>query len=451
MRRLAEKELITWATQQPRMPLLLRGARQVGKTTLVRLFAEHQGFDLLEINFELMPQFQSCFNNLDPAAITLAIRFLTQQPIILGKTLLFLDEIQVCPQAILALRYFKEKLPELHVIAAGSLLEFTLNQPDFRMPVGRVQSLYLYPLSYLEYLMASESEENLHYLMQVTLDTAIPEPIHTKMLETVREYMLVGGMPEVVKFHLETRDYLTNAKLQGTLLDNYKNDFGKYGIRLNLRLLQEVFSKIPGIVGQQCKYHRLAVHAQSRDIKPLLQALHDSGLVYPIHATHASGLPMALGQSDKKFKLLFLDVGLLQHAQGITSDLILNKAPNLLHTGMLAEQFVGQELIAYAPSYEAVSIFYWERDKIGSQAEVDYLMQQGRHIIPVEVKAGNTGRLKSLRMFMQEKNSPCGIHLSQAPLSVQQGILSVPLYLVWKLRDFMGEFTTTTSTGGIQA
>jgi predicted AAA+ superfamily ATPase len=439
MHRIAENELIQWATQIPRMPLLLRGARQVGKTTLVRLFAQNQGFNLLEINFELMPKFKSCFKSLEPTDILVGISFLSQTKIEAGKTLLFLDEIQICPQAILALRYFKEKMPELHVIAAGSLLEFTLNQPDFRMPVGRVQSLYLKPLSFLEYLMASQPSENIDMLRALHYRDKIPEAIHQHLLETVKEYMIVGGMPEVVKYHLETRDYLMTTQLQGTILDNYRNDFGKYGIRLNLHLLQAVFERLPGLSGQHFKFSKLNLDAQSREIKPVLRALHDAGLAYSVHATHASGFPLSLGKSDKKFKLLFLDLGLMQHAQGLTPELLLGEPENLLHRGMLAEQFVGQELIAYQPSYEPASLFYWERDKLGSQAEIDYLIQSGSSIIPIEVKAGSTGRLKSLHAFMAEKNSRVGLHVSQSPLSHQGKILSIPLYLTWRLSELVAQ------------
>lgn len=439
MRRLAESELINWSVQIPRMPLLLRGARQVGKTTLVRLFAQHQHFDFLEINFELMPKFKACFESLEPADILVAISFLSQKKIEPGKTLLFLDEIQICPQAILALRYFKEKMPDLHVIAAGSLLEFTLNQPDFRMPVGRIQSLYLKPLSFYEYLMARQSVENMDYLSALNYQDKIPEAIHEQLLEAVKEYMIVGGMPEVVKYHLETRDYLMTAKLQGTILDNYRNDFGKYGIRLNLHLLQSVFERLPGLSGQHFKFSKLNLDAQSREIKPVLQALHDAGLAYSVRATHASGFPLSLGQSDKRFKLLFLDLGLMQHAQGLSPELLLGKAETLLHRGMLAEQFVGQELLVYQPNYEPASLFYWERDKLGSQAEVDYVIQCGGSIIPIEVKAGSTGRLKSLHVFMEEKSSRIGLHVSSSTLSCNGKILSIPLYLTWRLPELAAQ------------
>lgn len=439
MRRIAENELVAWAKQVPRMPLLLRGARQVGKTTLVRMFAERQHYDLLEINFESMSKYMACFETLDAQEIVTALSFVSQRKIEENKTLLFLDEIQVCPQAILALRYFKEQMPNLHVIAAGSLLEFTLNRAEFRMPVGRLLSLYLKPLSFLEFLEATQPQENIQYLRSLSFKDKIPTSIHEAMLSAVKEYMLIGGMPEVVKQHIEMRDYRVTEKLQGNLLDGYRHDFGKYGIKINLHLLQSVYQKIPGVVGHHFKFSKLYLEQQSREIKPILQALYDAGLAYPVHATHASGLPLAVGKSERKFKLLFLDIGLLQHAQGVTSDLLLGDIGSMLNTGVLAEQFVGQELLAYQPSFEPASLFYWDREKRGSEAEVDYVIQQGSRIIPIEVKAGSTGRLKSLHVFMQEKDTTLGLHLSQQPLHYHAGVLSVPLYLCWKVPQFIDE------------
>lgn len=441
MRRVAEDELVAWAKQVPRMPLLLRGARQVGKTTLVRMFAEKHHYDLLEINFESMSKYMACFETLDAQEMVAALSFVSQRKIEENKTLLFLDEIQMCPQAILALRYFKEQMPNLHVIAAGSLLEFTLNRTEFRMPVGRVQSLYLKPLSFLEFLEATQPHDNIQYLRSLSYKDKIPTSIHEAMLSAVKEYTLIGGMPEVVKQHIEKRDYRVTERLQGNLLDAYRHDFGKYGIKINLHLLQSVYQKIPGIVGHHFKFSKLDLEQQSREIKPILQALYDAGLTYPVYATHASGLPLAVGKSERKFKLLFLDIGLLQHAQGVTSDLLLGDMAHMLNTGVLAEQFVGQELLAYQPSYEPASLFYWDRDKKGSQAEVDYVTQQGARVIPIEVKAGSTGRLKSLHVFMQEKQTSLGIHLSQQPLQHRAGVLSVPLYLCWKISQFINEIS----------
>lgn len=437
MQRSAEIDLNQWVQQEPRMPLLLRGARQVGKTTLIRQFAQSHFTDFIEINFELAPQFKNCFQSLEPEHILAAIGFLLQKTVTPGVTLLFLDEIQECPQAIVALRYFKEKLPQLHVIAAGSLLEFTLNKPDFRMPVGRVQSLYIKPLSFYEYLQATQSPDNLAYLQQIDIHSEIPGAIHDRLLQHVKEYLLLGGMPAVVDRYLKTKDFLLVEQLQGGLLNNYRSDFGKYATKINLSLLQSVFNKLPGLSTQHFKYTRLNVEAQSREIKPVLQALYDAGLAYPVHACHASGLPLAVGKNDKKFKLLFIDVGLMQHALGVNAEIFMSQDVMLINQGQLIEQFVGQELLAYTPRYESSDLYYWDRDVASAQAEVDYLYTYQKTILPVEVKSGKTGRLKSLYLFLKEKKSPFGLKVSTSNLSFEKQVFSVPLYLLWKLPDFM--------------
>ncbi len=438
MHRTAEIDLIDWLNEEPRMPLLIRGARQVGKTTLIYHFAEKYFKDnWLEINFELEPKFKDCFNSLDPIDIITAINFIAQTKITPNKTLLFLDEIQDCPQAILALRYFKEKMPQLHVIAAGSLLEFTLNKPDFRMPVGRVESLYIKPLSFFEFLQATEPVDNIDYLQQINIDSNIPTAIHDKLMHSVQNYLLLGGMPAIINRYLKTKDFIRIEKLQGSLLNNYRSDFGKYGEKINLSLLQNVFNQLPGLVAQHFKYSRLDIEAKSRELKPILQALYDAGLAYPVHACHASGLPLAVGKNDRKFKLLFIDIGLMQHSLGVSADLFMSKDIMLINQGQLVEQFVGQELQAYAPRYETCDLYYWDRDVMSAQAEIDYLYTYKQHIIPIEVKAGKSGRLKSLHLFLKEKNARLGLKISSAPLSRNDNLFSVPLYLLWKLPDFM--------------
>lgn len=442
MQRAAQTDLIEWLNQEPRMPLLLRGARQVGKTTLINDFA-HQYFkdNWIEINFELEPKFKDCFNSLNPTDIITAINFRTQKQITPNKTLLFLDEIQECPQAILALRYFKEKMPQLHVIAAGSLLEFTLNKPDFRMPVGRIQSLYINPLSFLEFLQATEPEDNIHYLRQLDIDSTIPAAIHDKLMENIKTYLLLGGMPAIVNSYLTSKDFNRIENLQGSLLNNYRNDFGKYDGKINLSLLQDVYSKLPGLVAQHFKYSRLDIDARSREIKPVLQALYDAGLAYSVHACHGSGLPLAVGKNERRFKLLFVDVGLMQHSLGVTGDLYRSQDIMLINQGQVVEQFVGQELLAYAPRYEVRDLYYWDRDVGTAQAEIDYLYTYKKYIIPIEVKAGKSGRLRSLHIFLKEKNARLGLKISSAPLSINDNLLSVPLYLLWKLPDFMQQLT----------
>lgn len=433
MYRFAEAELLAWKETTDRLPLLVRGARQVGKSFLVEQFGREHFSSFVVINFEFERRYRTCFETLDPEKIILNLSLISGKTITPGETLLFLDEIQECPQAILALRYFKEKMPDLHVIAAGSLLEFTLNQAEFRMPVGRAQSLYLKPLSFYEFLLANDGKSLVTYLESIDITHAIDSSVHELLLEKCREYFVVGGMPAVVKQYIENKNGLQSQVLQGSLLEYYQKDFWKYQAKVKPDYLQTLFDKIPGLVSEHFKYRDIDANGLSRDIKPAVKCLMDAGLIYTVHATSASGLPFASTINERKFKLLFLDVGLVSHATHLDFQLMLTEPLLLLNRGALAEQFVGQELLAYGRTYEAQHLYYWEREKSSSEAEVDYVINIGANIIPLEVKAGKTGRLKSLHIFMQEKNAPLGIKVSQEPLAFDRGILSLPLYLLHEL------------------
>jgi len=435
-----EKDLLLWKQQADHMPILLRGARQVGKSYVVEKFGRAHFDNILIINFELQPELCRCFETLHPHDILANLSLLMHHKIEPGKTLLFLDEIQDCPNAIRALRYFKEQLPELHVIGAGSLLEFTLNEADFRMPVGRVQSLYLKPLSFKEYLKAIGYLDLREFIEQVDFKKSIANPIHQELLKQVRNYMSLGGMPSVLKAYLSSESIeLSNTsrsfdfnkcQLQQTiLLSNYRQDFGKYAKLTQISHLQRVFEKAPGLVGDHFKYSKVDADARSQQIKTALELLRNAGLIYPIYSTTASGIPLISLMNEKKFKILFLDVGLMVRASHVEAELLLENII-LVNRGAIAEQFVGQELLAYTPSFEEARLYFWCREKKSSMAEVDFIITVGSKIIPIEVKAGSTGQLKSLHLLMHEKDLKMGIRVSQQPLSFNGQILSVPIYMV---------------------
>lgn len=345
---------------------------------------------------------------------------------------LFLDEIQDCPNAIRALRYFKEQLPALHVIGAGSLLEFTLNDADFRMPVGRVQSMYLKPLSFKEYLKAVGRADLREFIEQVDLTKpVIDDAIHQMLLKQVRNYMVTGGMPAVLKafFSSELYDFNQCRLQQAILLNNYRQDFGKYAKNTQIKQVQRVFEKAPGLVGDHFKYANVDSDVRSYLIKSALELLQQAGLVYYIYSTAVSGIPLMTLVNEKKFKILFLDVGLMVYASRVAAELLLDDII-LVNRGAIAEQFVGQELLAYTPSYEEAKLYFWCREKKSSMAEVDFIMTVGSSIIPVEVKAGSTGHLKSLHLFLHEKNKNVGVCVSQKNLGFSGCILSVPFYMV---------------------
>ena len=430
MRRDIEKELILWKAQKERYPLIIRGARQVGKSYLVETFGRTHFQNNVVVNLEFQPQLKDCFKSLDPSEIINKLQLLLSVQIKEDNTLLFLDEIQECPQAIMALRYFKEKMPKLSVIAAGSLLEFALRSPDFKMPVGRVLFLYLEPLSFSEYLDATGNQNLRRFLSDVKLTDSIDDVIHKKLLELLRIYIIVGGMPAVLNEYLSSKDLMNCQRIQTALLQTYRSDFGKYAKISQHKYLQKVFDAAPRMAGQRIKYSNIDPDTRSRDLKNALSLLTLAGIVRPIYLTKALGLPLGAQINEQRFKLNFLDIGLMQNSCGLQGRLSIEEDFLQINAGSVAEQFVGQELTAYSDRHQQASLYFWAREKRGSMAEVDYVINIGSDIFPVEVKSGKEGRLKSLRMFIEEKKSRLGIRFSQDKLSYYDKILSIPLYMI---------------------
>ncbi len=430
MHRSIHQALLAWKDAPGRLPLILRGARQVGKTFAVTQFAKEHFQTCFTINFELDSQYLACFDTLRPQTILFQMNLLSHQDIIPGQTLLFLDEIQECPNALRALRYFKEELPELHVIAAGSLLEFLLNAGEFRFPVGRVQFLQVHPLSFYEFLWAKEDNKILEFLKNVGVQDSIPSAIHEHLLKQVREYMILGGMPAVVQHYLETGNVLACQDKQAGLWQAYRYDFGKYAKQGQHRFLETIFTQMPSLIGQNVKYSAIDPQSRARDLKEALALLYSAGIIHFVRETSASGVPLSVQSQHKRFKLLFLDIGLIHRNFNINPEQLLKDDLLLINRGVLAEQFVGQELIAYSHPMEESSLYYWQRDKPSSTAEVDYVLEFAGNCVAVEVKAGKTGRLRSLQLFMTEKKSSIGIQISAQNLMVKDSILSLPLYLI---------------------
>jgi uncharacterized protein len=439
MLRTIQQEFVHWKDASSRRPLLLRGARQVGKTFAVRQFAQAHFANCIELNFELSPDLPGIFSTLDPRAIIHTVALTRNVTITPRQTLVFLDEIQECPRAIMALRYFHEQMPDLHVIGASSLLDFTLRSEDFRMPVGRIQYLFLRPLSFSEFLTAVGEQTLTEYLSTLTLTTVVPEAVHGKLLSLIRAYLLTGGMPAVVEEYLRAPQQTTYQRVATALLQTYRDDFGKYANRVKHPYLQRVFDSAPRLVGQRYKYAQVDREVRSRELKDALSLLVRAGVLAQIHATSGAGLPFAALSKETLFKILFLDVGLMQRACGLDATIATATDFLAINAGAVAEQFVGQELLAYSAPYEDAALFFWFREKRGSQAEVDYLHSTDGVVIPVEVKAGKTGRLRSLKQFMDEYNSSLGVRISQAPLSYAERILSVPLYAIGQLPRLIRE------------
>lgn len=430
MQRSLYTELIRWKDREEHLPLLLRGARQVGKSYLIEHFGKKNFEDVAVADFESRPELKEAFTTRNPKEILMRLEFALRKPIKERKTLLFLDEIQLCPEVLISLRYFKEQMPHLHVIAAESLLEFLLKDEEYSFPVGRVDFLYLRPLSFVEYLY-SVSPLMAERLEKFDLKNPPSELEHKKLLKLVRRYLFIGGMPAAVKESLQQDSLLETQRVHNRILLAYESDFGKYAKHVQHKYLQLIFRKAPSLIAQILKFSRIDSDVRSRDLRPALELLCQAGLFQRVCATTAAGLPLHAHMRDERFKLLYLDVGILQTATKVNATHFFDQDILQINSGMLAEQFVGQELLAYAEPYQNTPLLFWERD--GGQAEVDYVISVGSDIIPIEVKAGVTGTLRSMHEFHREKKSRLGIRISEHPLSLQDKVLSIPFYLMRSL------------------
>ncbi|MBI5346106.1 MAG: ATP-binding protein [Chlamydiae bacterium] len=428
MERELKKVLIKWKNSPLRAPLIVRGARQVGKTYIIQDFGKSEFKDIVTINFETSSTFHRCFDVMDAVAIINEIELILNIRIIPQETLLFLDEIQQCPKALQALRYFKENLPDLHVIAAGSLLEFALHDDDFSFPVGRVQFVRFYPLSFEEYLHACKETSLKEKLYEFDLKSLPPASLHLHLMNRINEYFVVGGMPSVVLAYLNTRSFLEAKYVQKGLWDSFENDFGKYAQKFQHRHLKKIFTEVPRLIGSHVKYSRIDpdLPNPARDMKRAIELLKLAGLLHVISASSAGSVPLLYGLKENIFKMIFLDIGLVEQAMNIDPNF-----PGLM-SGPLAEQFVGQEFLATSDPFLETKLFFWTREQ--SSAEVDYLIEHKGIIYPIEVKSGTSGKLKSLQIFLNEKKAPFGIKISQEPLNFSKNILSVPFYLIAHLR-----------------
>lgn len=431
MKRLIDLQLQAWAGQKGFKPLLLRGARQVGKTYAVRQLGQRFA-NFVEINLELYPKARDIFKvDLHPARIIREISYLTNQEIVPGQTLLFFDEVQIEPKVIQALRYFYEIMPELHVIAAGSLLDFAIELVG--VPVGRVEFLYLYPLSFLEFIEACGEL----ILLKAVVDHATMDPIssiaHDRLLKLVKEYLAIGGMPEVVQVWSEEQNVAKCFKIQQDLIGAYRQDFNKYAKKEQIKYIDLLFNNIPLQLGQKFKYSAVPGELRKRELTPCLELLVTAGVIHKVYATAAQGLPLGAQVDSNDFKLIFLDVALAQVLLGLDTTVWLMSADeqSWINKGAVVEAFVGQELLAYSNPIQKQQLYYWQRNERTAQAEVDYVVAIQQEVVPVEVKGGAGSTLKSMHIFLNtHQASNYGLRFSTQNYSVYEKIFSYPLYAV---------------------
>ncbi len=443
MKRSAENELIAWKSRVGRKPLVVRGARQVGKTFLVETFGKDFFESVLTVNLEQKDDLHPLFDRMEAKRVVQELGLYFNQTVTPGKTLVFLDEIQACPKAIACLRYFHEEIPDLHVIAAGSLLDFTLREFKHSMPVGRIEYLHLSPLTFQEFLSALGEAVLADYLGTYHIGDEIGEAVSAKLHELLRLFFFVGGMPAAVAAYAERHDLIEVQRILASIAMTLQDDFAKYGTRTQQRNMRQVLRYVPRNIGRKVRYVNINRDVRSGELRTALELLELSRIVTLVRHSPANGIPLGAEASETHFKPLFLDVGLCNNLCGLS----LPDATELLaaQEGRLAEQFIGQELRALPPAFEERPLFYWHREAKNANAEVDYLHTHEGNIIPVEVRAGTSGSLKSIQVFLSEKKRSLALRFNMdqpslgsfsADIGAKTGaknisftLLSLPLYL----------------------
>ena len=450
-------DLSDWLHSPRRKPLIIRGARQVGKSTLVELLAKEEGRGLSTVNLERHPDLGQVFASNDPSAIVNLLQSTLDTPFS-ADGLLFLDEIQAAPAAIASLRYFLEEMPHLPVVAAGSLMEFTLAEHTFSMPVGRVNYLHVGPMTFTEFLNATGkgglARTIAEFEWPTNRDIPIPKVIHERLWEQLRLYQYVGGMPEAISVFADTGSLRNVDEVHASITGTYHDDFPKYAARRDMTRMLRVFNFAARQPGRKVKFSNISPNDQSATLRRDIDLLAMARVVAKVTHSACSGLPLQADLKENVYKLLFLDVGLMNAICGVGWETIqATGATDLVNAGTSAEQFIGQHLqylLAQRPNRE---LTYWLREGRSNNAEVDYVVELAGQIVPIEVKAGRVGTLKSLHQFMAEKESPLAVRFDASPPSLQEvrtevriknssrlvryWLLSLPLYLVERLPNIV--------------
>jgi len=431
LNRKIDNDLQLWAKESARKPLLLRGARQVGKSSAIRHFAKQFEY-FLEINFEYDETARNIFSksDLSPQRICQELSVIYEAPVIPGKTLLFLDEIQRSIPAISSLRFFYEKFSELHVIAAGSLLEFALHElPSFG--VGRVRSMFMYPMNFFEFLNACNLQTLAENIKNANEKNPLPDEVHKKTIELLRKFLLIGGMPEVVSSYVTNNDLLMCQRILDDIIISLRSDFSKYKEKAPTLQISAVFDSAAAQMGKKFVFANVSQDYNHKQLKEGLELLKMAGLIIPVTHSAANGIPLGAEMDIKKQKILFLDTGIFQKLLGLPlSNLLVSDDFSLINKGNITELFTGLEILKSSSCYEQKNLYYWHRENKSSNAEVDFVVQKGKDIIPIEVKSSSKGAMQSMRIFMEEKAPPFGIRTSIENFGELPGIKIIPLYAI---------------------
>lgn len=425
MRRDAMQQLYDWKEKTTRKPLIVRGARQVGKTWLMKEFASSAYRQFAYINFEDNEVMKDIFQkDFDVERILMAIQLVTGI-VVDTETLIIFDEIQEAPRGLTALKYFQEKAPQYHVVAAGSLLGIAMHSND-SFPVGKVDFMDLYPLSFSEFLEAVGQEAFARLLAKK--DWGLIAAFRSKLIDLLKQYYYVGGMPEVVNAFINHKDYAEVRQLQQTILDSYDRDFSKHAPIAEVPRIRMIWRSVPAQLAKENKkfiYGVVKEGARAKDFELAIEWLIDAGLIYKVSRVKKAGIPLSAYEDFSAFKLFLLDTGLMGAMSGLPPQALLEG--NVLfsdYKGAITEQYVLQQL----KSVKGLSIYYWSSDT--SRGELDFLLQKDVSVIPVEVKAEENLQSKSLRFFVEKNAGLHGVRFSMSDYRKQEWMINYPLYSV---------------------
>ncbi|NGX36007.1 MAG: hypothetical protein K1000chlam1_00844 [Candidatus Anoxychlamydiales bacterium] len=433
MKRKILKKLYDWKNQLKRKPLILMGARQVGKTFVLKKFGEQEYSNTIYLNFENNPLLCKLFDaSLDPKIILKSLTIETNSEIIKGKTLLIFDEIQECPNALNSLKYFCENAPEQHIVAAGSLLGVKLAHVK-GFPVGKVQFMTLYPMSFLEFLDALKEIRLKNFIDKLKYIESLPPNLHAKLLTYFKEYLFVGGMPEAVAEYIDSENLNKVREIQSNILNAYSLDFAKHAPKEHIMKINQVWNSIPNQLAKENKkfiYSAIRTGGRAKEFEVALQWLIEAGLILKTALISTPKIPLSAYANMKAFKIYLVDVGLL----GAMSHL---SAKTLLHDnelfqefrGAIVENYVAQELV-----HSSYSLFYWTSE---GKAELDFIIEHEEFIYPLEVKSGNSSKKKSLKVYNDTYHPKILIRSSPMNLRKDGNILNCPLYLIEKLQSIL--------------
>jgi len=436
MKRALYRDLLSWKDSNNRKPLLLQGARQVGKTYLINEFAQNEYSDYIYLNFEQNPDLKTLFKgDLNPQNIINNISLYTGEKIYSSDTLIFFDEIQAAPEAITSLKYFYEQSPDYHIISAGSLLGVSVGKQS-SFPVGKVNFMTLYPMSFAEYLTAFGEELLVDRLVNIKNIESLPEIIHEKLVNHLKMHLYLGGMPEVLQGYLDNKDVATARKTQKEILEAYYRDFSKYTDKPQAIKTSELWNSIPYQLAKEnkkFKYSEVRKNARASLFEQTIEWLKKAGLINVAYNISVPKFPLA-GYADRtKFKIYLLDTGLLGAMLDLTTDIII-KGSELFseYNGAFIENFVANELTVIGNR----ELFYWTSK---SDAEVDFVMQAENDIYPIEVKSGASRNLKSLRSYAEKYDPKIICRISPRNFIRDNEFVNIPLYAVFNLKNLIAE------------